>query len=79
MNLADSTHHGINFAHLLIHRTDTVDILDIHLHIPAGSANADNFMSTRQGLDCSLSNHTGSTYDNYFHNDILNEAYIFSG
>jgi len=40
------------------------------VHITASSANADDFMPTRQNVYCSLANGTGGTYDNYLHYDI---------
>ncbi len=71
MYVADSTHHRINSANFLIHRADTVDVFDIHLHITAGPANADDFVPTGEGIHCSSTNGTGSTYDDYLHHDIL--------
>ena len=70
MDMADTAHHGINSAHLLIHCANAIDVFDIHLHITTGSTNADDFMPTRQGLYGSFANGTGGTHDNYFHHDI---------
>ena len=74
MDMADSAHHGINSANLLIHRANVVDVFDIHLYIATGSTNADDFMPIRQGFYCSFANGTGGPDDNYFHHDFLTEA-----
>jgi hypothetical protein len=76
MAMADGAHHGINFANLLIHCANAVDVFDIHLHITTGSTNADDFMPTRQGRYCSCAHSTGGTHDDYFHHYILTEACI---
>jgi hypothetical protein len=46
MNLADGAHHSVDFANLFVHCPDAVVVFDIHLHITAGFANADDFVST---------------------------------
>ena len=53
---------------------DALEVFDIHLHITTGSANADDFMPTRQGVYGSFANGAGGTHDNYFHHPILPEA-----
>jgi hypothetical protein len=68
MNLTDSAYNSVNLADLPIHFTNAVDVLYIHLQVAAASANANNFMSSRQGADRSFANSTGGTDDNYLHN-----------
>jgi hypothetical protein len=69
MTMPYCTHHRIDFADLLVHGPDTVDIFDVHLHIAAAATNLDDFMATRQGVNCRLAYGAICTYDDYFHSD----------
>jgi carboxypeptidase Q len=71
MNMPDGTYDRVDLTDLLIHSPNTVDVLDIHLHIAAVSTNADNFVTGGESLYSGLTNVTGGTYDKYFHHDIL--------
>jgi hypothetical protein len=74
MDMADSAHHGIDSANLLIHGANAVDVFDVHSHITTGSTNADDVMPTRQSRYCSFAHSTGGTHDDYLHHYILTET-----
>jgi len=76
MNVADSAHYGIDFANLAVHFANAADVFDVHVHIAAGSANADDFMPSRQRVYRRFANGAGGAYDNYFHHDILSDDQI---
>jgi hypothetical protein len=63
-------HHRIDFADLLVHGPDTVDIFDVRLHIAAAATNLDDFMATRQGVNRRLAYGAIRSYDYYFHIDL---------
>jgi len=66
VTMSDCTDHRIDLADLLIHGPDTVDILDVRLHIAAASANLDDFVATRQGVNRRPAYGTVRSYDYYF-------------
>ena len=69
MHRTNSTYHSIDLADRLIHRANTVDIVDIHWHIAAGSADTNDLVSIRQGADGCLAYGASRADDNDFHTE----------